>query len=153
MNDFSSGAIFPLGEENDAYARYFTGKSYLRMLSTCLLYTSPVDPVEQRVPVPGKHLELVLPAAFPQAVQKPCDQVRAAAGVHEVPDLSLIHIYEIKSAVRIREDDEQRRFAVAQGVQLQLVLRHEVPQFLEDVYKRQVHRCLQPTFVSAGLSM
>ena len=30
MNDFSSGAIFPLGEENDAYARYFT----------CLLYTS-----------------------------------------------------------------------------------------------------------------
>ena len=33
MNDFSSGAIFPLGEENDAYARYFTGKSYLRMLS------------------------------------------------------------------------------------------------------------------------
>ena len=34
MNDFSSGAIFPLGEENDAYARYFTGKSYLRMLST-----------------------------------------------------------------------------------------------------------------------
>ena len=34
MNDVSSGAIFPLGEENDAYARYFTGKSYLRMLST-----------------------------------------------------------------------------------------------------------------------
>ncbi len=34
MNDFSSGAIFPLGEENAAYARYFTGKSYLRMLST-----------------------------------------------------------------------------------------------------------------------
>ena len=34
MNDFSSGAIFPLGEENDAYARYFTWKSYLRMLST-----------------------------------------------------------------------------------------------------------------------
>ena len=34
MNDFSSGAIFPLGEENDAYARYFTGMSYLRMLST-----------------------------------------------------------------------------------------------------------------------
>lgn len=32
MNDFSSGAIFPLGEENDAYARYFTGKSYLLSL-------------------------------------------------------------------------------------------------------------------------
>ena len=46
-------------------------------------------------------------------------------GVHE-------RRHEIKSAVRIREDDKQCRFAVAQGVQLQLVLRHEVPQ-LRDV--------------------
>ena len=38
---------------------------------------------------------------------------------------------KIEGAVRIREDDEQRRFAVAQGVQLQLVLRHEVPQLLD----------------------
>ena len=44
-------------------------------------------------------------------------------GVHE-------RRHEIEGAVRVREDDEQRRFAVAQGVQLQLVLRHEVPQFL-----------------------
>src|SRR5699024_12472135 len=44
-------------------------------------------------------------------------------GVHE-------RRHKIEGAVRIREDDEQRRFAVAQGVQLQLVLRHEVPQFL-----------------------
>ena len=29
--DFS---IFPLGEKNDAYAKYFTGQSYLKMLST-----------------------------------------------------------------------------------------------------------------------
>ena len=50
-------------------------------------------------------------------------------GVHE-------RRLEIKSAVRIREDDKQRRFAVAQGVQLQLVLHHEVPQ-LRDVKRRQ----------------
>ena len=45
-------------------------------------------------------------------------------GVHECR-------HKIKSAVRIREDDKQRRFPVAQGVQLQLVLRHEVPQLLD----------------------
>ena len=45
-------------------------------------------------------------------------------GVHE-------RRHKIEGAVRIREDDEQRRFAVAQGVQLQLVLRHEVPQLLD----------------------
>ena len=45
-------------------------------------------------------------------------------GIHE-------RRHEIKSAVRIREDDEQRRFAVAQGIQLQFVLHHEVPQFLD----------------------
>ena len=44
--------------------------------------------------------------------------------------------HKIESAVRIREDDEQRRFAVAQGIQLQLVLRHEVPQ-LRDVKGRK----------------
>ncbi|MDE7452854.1 MAG: cupin domain-containing protein [Clostridia bacterium] len=27
-------SIFPLGEKNDAYAKYFTGQSYLKMLST-----------------------------------------------------------------------------------------------------------------------
>jgi quercetin dioxygenase-like cupin family protein len=30
----SSGAIFPLGEPNNAYAKYFTGQSYLKMLTT-----------------------------------------------------------------------------------------------------------------------
>ena len=50
-------------------------------------------------------------------------------GVHE-------RRHEIKSAVRIREDDKQCQFAVAQGIQLQLVLRHEVPQ-LRDVKRRQ----------------
>ena len=43
---------------------------------------------------------------------------------------------KIKRAVRIREDDKQRRFPVAQGIQLQLVLCHEVPQ-LRDVKGRQ----------------
>ena len=50
-------------------------------------------------------------------------------GVHE-------RRHKIEGAVRIREDDKQRRFAVAQGVQLQLVLRHEVPQ-LRDVKGRK----------------
>ena len=50
-------------------------------------------------------------------------------GVHE-------RRHKIEGAVCIREDDKQRRFAVAQGIQLQLVLRHEVPQ-LRDVKRRQ----------------
>lgn len=28
------GAVFPAGERNEAYARYFTGQSYLNMLTT-----------------------------------------------------------------------------------------------------------------------
>jgi quercetin dioxygenase-like cupin family protein len=34
MNDLSKSAIFPLGQENTAYAQYFIGKSYLNMVST-----------------------------------------------------------------------------------------------------------------------
>lgn len=45
-------------------------------------------------------------------------------GVHE-------RRHKIEGAVRVREDDEQRRFAVTQGVQLQLVLCHQVPQLLD----------------------
>ena len=44
-------------------------------------------------------------------------------GVHE-------RRHKIEGAVRIGENDEQRRFPVAQGVQFQFVLRHKVPQFL-----------------------
>jgi 4-carboxymuconolactone decarboxylase len=33
-SDATNGGIFGLGKENDAYARYFIGKSYLKMLST-----------------------------------------------------------------------------------------------------------------------
>jgi 4-carboxymuconolactone decarboxylase len=33
-SDAKSGGIFGLGKENEAYARYFTGTSYLKMLST-----------------------------------------------------------------------------------------------------------------------
>ncbi len=33
-DDAASGGIFPKGERNDAYARYFTGTSYLHMLTT-----------------------------------------------------------------------------------------------------------------------
>ncbi|MDR2300688.1 MAG: carboxymuconolactone decarboxylase family protein [Deltaproteobacteria bacterium] len=33
-DEIGKGAIFPLGEPNDAYAKYFTGQSYLKMLST-----------------------------------------------------------------------------------------------------------------------
>ena len=34
MSDLRNSAIFPLGEENTAYAQYFVGTSYLNMLST-----------------------------------------------------------------------------------------------------------------------
>ena len=37
--------------------------------------------------------------------------------------------YEIKGAVRIRKDHKQCRFFVAQGVQLQFVRFHKVPEF------------------------
>ena len=50
-------------------------------------------------------------------------------GIHE-------RRHKVEGAVCVREDDEQRRFPVAQGVQFQLVLRHEVPQLL-DVEGRQ----------------
>lgn len=33
MTDLQSGVIFPVGQENTAYAKYFVGKSYLNMLS------------------------------------------------------------------------------------------------------------------------
>ena len=36
--------------------------------------------------------------------------------------------HEIEGAVRIRENHEQRRFAVAQGVKLQFVRFHQVPE-------------------------
>lgn len=39
--------------------------------------------------------------------------------------------HEIEGAVRVRQDDEQGRWPVAQGVQLQLVTGHEVPQLLD----------------------
>ena len=45
-------------------------------------------------------------------------------GVHEC-------CHKIEGAVRVRKDNEQRRFPVAQGIQLQFVLRHKVPQFLD----------------------
>ncbi len=34
MSDLSNSVIFPVGQENTAYARYFIGKSYLNMIST-----------------------------------------------------------------------------------------------------------------------
>ena len=33
-NKFSGDAVFPKGEKNEEYARYFTGTSFLKMLST-----------------------------------------------------------------------------------------------------------------------
>ena len=44
-------------------------------------------------------------------------------GVHEC-------CHKIEGAVRVRKDDEQRRFPVAQGVQLQLVVHGDLPQLL-----------------------
>ena len=41
-------------------------------------------------------------------------------GVHE-------RRHKIEGAVRVGENDEQRRFPVSQGVQFQFVLRHKVP--------------------------
>ncbi len=32
--DLGAGAVFPLGDENKAYAQYFTGECYLNMLTT-----------------------------------------------------------------------------------------------------------------------
>lgn len=34
MFDLKNSAVFPLGQENTAYAQYFIGTSYLNMLST-----------------------------------------------------------------------------------------------------------------------
>lgn len=34
LEEFKSHMIFPMGEENKAYEKYFVGKSYLNMLST-----------------------------------------------------------------------------------------------------------------------
>lgn len=45
-------------------------------------------------------------------------------GVHE-------RRHKIEGAVRVGENDKQCRFPVSQRVQLQLVLRHEVPQLLD----------------------
>ena len=41
-NDASDGGIFPRGEKNDAFARYFTGTSYLNALSTERLFIANV---------------------------------------------------------------------------------------------------------------
>ena len=34
MDDLSNSVIFPVGQENTAFAQYFTGTSYLNMLTT-----------------------------------------------------------------------------------------------------------------------
>ena len=39
--------------------------------------------------------------------------------------------HEIESVVRIRKDHKQRRLLVAQGIQFQFVIFHQVPQFLD----------------------
>ena len=39
--------------------------------------------------------------------------------------------HEIESAVRIRKDHKQRRLLVAQGIQFQFVIFHQVPQLLD----------------------
>lgn len=44
--------------------------------------------------------------------------------------------HEIEGAVRVRQDDKKRRWPVSQGVQLQLITRHEIPQF-RDVKGRE----------------
>ena len=41
--EFASASAFPLGEANDAFAKYFTGKSYLSMLTTDGLGTAHVS--------------------------------------------------------------------------------------------------------------
>lgn len=38
---------------------------------------------------------------------------------------------EIKGGIRVRHDEEQRRFLIAQRVQLQLIVHGEVTQFLD----------------------
>ncbi|MGC4020200.1 MAG: carboxymuconolactone decarboxylase family protein [Muricomes sp.] len=42
-NGIGKGAIFPVGEPNDAFAEYFTGQSYLEMLTTEGVPTSHVS--------------------------------------------------------------------------------------------------------------
>lgn len=34
MKEFAKRSVFPIGNENSAFAQYFDGKSYLNMLST-----------------------------------------------------------------------------------------------------------------------
>ena len=38
---------------------------------------------------------------------------------------------EVKGAVRVRHDEEQRRFLISQRVQLQLIVHGEITQFLD----------------------
>ena len=35
---------------------------------------------------------------------------------------------EVEGGIRVAHNEEQRRFAVAQGIQLQFVVRHDLPQ-------------------------
>ena len=42
VNNAETGGIFPRGQENTAYAKYFTGTSYLNMLSTECLFIGNV---------------------------------------------------------------------------------------------------------------
>ena len=50
----------------------------------------------------------------------------------QVEKLALQHGYdEIEGGIRIAHNEEQRRFLVAHRVQLQFILRHNVPQLLD----------------------
>ena len=63
---------------------------------------------------------------------------RQPAAVHivrlvaqEIEKLGIDHTgEEIEGIIGVRDDDEQRRFPVAQRVQLQLVIRRDLPQLL-----------------------
>lgn len=47
----------------------------------------------------------------------------------EIEQLALQHgDNEVEGGVRIAHNEKQRRFSVAQGVQLQFVVRHDLPQ-------------------------
>jgi len=51
MQDFQD--IFPRGDENTAYARYFTGQSYLNMLSTDQVVIGNVTPLSRDAATTG----------------------------------------------------------------------------------------------------
>ena len=53
-----------------------------------------------------------------------CGRTTASLWIHHADE-------EVEGGIRVRHDEEQRRFPIAQRVQLQLIVHGEVTQFLD----------------------